>query len=111
MNSMITRFLRPTAALFLCFSAASCGDDPELVRKREEQKSEILRLDSELKVLQEKIAEIPKDRTAELTKLQEESESQKATITALEDEIQDLQAQKARIEKDHEAYKQKYVVR
>lgn len=111
MNCLTSRLLRPAAALLLCFSVSSCGDDPELVRKREEQKTEIRRLDSELKVLQEKIAQIPRDKTAELSELKGSADKQKEEIATLETEIEDLLAKKAQIEKDHEAYKRKYVVR
>jgi hypothetical protein len=33
--------LRAAAALLLGFASVSCSDDPELVRKRDEQKAEI----------------------------------------------------------------------
>ena len=82
-----------------------------MVRKRDEQKAEISRLDSELKVLQEKEAHIPQDRSADLKALKEQSELQKENIAQLEEKIEELEAQKARIEKEHEAYKRKYVVR
>jgi septal ring factor EnvC (AmiA/AmiB activator) len=110
MTCMTSRLLRPAAALLLCLSFSSCGDDPELVRKREEQKAEIRRLDGELKVLQEKISQIPADKTTELSKLKQDAELQKDEISSLEDEIQLLQTKKAEIEKAHEAYKRKYVV-
>ncbi len=106
-----TRLLRPAAALLFCLSLASCGDDPELVRKRDEQKAEISRLDSELKVLQEKIERIPPDRSSELKDLKQQSELQKENIARLEEKIEELETQKAQIEKEHEAYKRKYVVR
>jgi septal ring factor EnvC (AmiA/AmiB activator) len=111
MNPMPSRVLRIAAASLLCLSLSSCGDDPELVRKREEQKAEIRRLDGELKVLQEKISQIPQDKTSELSKLKQNSEIQKDEIEGLEGDIASLQAKKAEIEKAHEAYKRKYVIR
>ena len=111
MNQTSSSLLRTGAALLLCLSFSSCGDAPELVRKREEQRAEIRMLDGELKILQEKIDQLPPDRATELIKLKGESEQQKEDIARLEKEIESLQAEKARIEKDHEAYKRKYVVR
>lgn len=107
----LTSLLRPAALALVCLSFSSCGDDPELVRKREEQKAEIRLLDGELKILQEKIAQIPPDRSTEISKLKQESELQQAEIAKLEAEIESLQKQKAQVEKDHEAYRRKYVVR
>ena len=111
MNPLTSRVLRPAAALLLCLAFSSCGDDPELVRKREEQKAEIRRLDGELKVLQEKISQIPSDKSKELAELKKESETQKESIATLENDIEKLETEKARIEKDHEAYKRKYSLR
>ncbi|QJE97219.1 hypothetical protein [Luteolibacter luteus] len=111
MNPMPSRMLRLAAASLLCLSFSSCGDDPQLVQKREEQKAEIRRLDGELKVLQEKISQIPADKTSELSKLKQDSDLQKQEIENLEEEIASLQSKKAEIEKAHEAYKRKYVIR
>jgi septal ring factor EnvC (AmiA/AmiB activator) len=107
----LSSLLRPAALALVCLSFSSCGDDPELVRKREEQKAEIRLLDGELKILQERISNIPPDRSAEISRLKTESESQQAQVAALEQEIESLQKQKAQIEKDHEAYRRKYVAR
>lgn len=106
-----TRLLRASALLLTCLAVSSCGDDPELVRKREEQKAEIRLLDGELKILQEKIAQLPPDRATDIAKMKQESELQQDEIAKLEQEIVSLQKQKAEIEKDHEAYRRKYVVR
>ncbi len=108
---MTSRLLRASALLLTCLAVSSCGDDPELVRKREEQKAEIRLLDGELKILQEKIAQLPPDRTTEVAKLKQESELQQVEIAKLEQEIASLQKQKVDIDKDHEAYRRKYVVR
>ena len=107
----LSSLLRPAALALLCVSFSSCGDDPELVRKREEQKTEIRLLDGELKILQEKISQIPPDRSNEISKLKKESELQQDEIAKLEAEIETLQKQKTQVEKDHEAYRRKYVVR
>jgi hypothetical protein len=109
--SALSSLLRPAALALLCVSISSCGDDPELVRKREEQKAELRLLDGELKILQEKISQIPPDRSTEISKLKQESELQQQDISKLELEIEALQKEKAQVEKDHEAYRRKYVVR
>jgi len=106
-----TRVLHAAALLSACFSFSSCGDDPALVRKREEQKTEIRLLDGELKILQEKIASLPPDRTTEVAKLKQDSELQQEQIATLETEIEGLRKKKTEIEKEHEAYRRKYVVR
>jgi hypothetical protein len=106
-----TQVLRASALLLACLAVSSCGDDPELVRKREEQKAEIRLLDGELKILQEKIAQLPPDRTTEIAKMKQDAELQQEEISKLEEEVVSLQKQKAQIEKDHEAYRRKYVVR
>jgi chromosome segregation ATPase len=106
-----TRLLRALALLLTSLAVSSCGDDPELVRKREQQKAEILLLDGELKILQEKIAQLPPDRASEIAKMKHDSELQQEEIAKLEQEIASLQKDEAQIEKDHEAYRRKYIVR
>jgi peptidoglycan hydrolase CwlO-like protein len=107
----LTSLPRPAALALLCLAFSSCGDDPALVIQRDKQKAELVRLDYELKMLQEKIDQIPPDRSSEISKLKVESEDQQGKITALEQEIERLQAEKAEVEKKHEAYRRKYVVR
>ncbi len=93
------------------FALASCGDDPELVRKREEQRAEIRRLEGELAVLQEKMSDIPPDRSADLDKLKQEAEENKTRVASLEDEIADLEKEKQGVERELESYRRKYVIR
>ncbi|WP_367875138.1 hypothetical protein [Luteolibacter sp. Populi] len=107
----MSRLLSSAGLVLVCLSFSSCSDDPELVRKREEQKAEIRLLDGELKILQEKISNIPPDRSTEISKLKQDSELQQTQIATLEQEIERLQKQKTQIEKDHEVYRRKYVVR
>lgn len=106
----LTALLRPAALALVCLSFSSCGDDPALVLQRDKQKEELKRLDGELKLLQEKINQIPPDRSTEISKLKLQSEEQQGQITALELDIERLQKEKAEVEKQHEAYRRKYVV-
>lgn len=111
MNSSHLRWLRPTGALALCLAFSSCSDDPELVRQREEQKVEISKLEGELAILDEKLEQVPPDRSAEVTQLKQDAETNRAQVAELESEIEALERQKADIEKQHEAYRRKYVLR
>lgn len=106
-----TRCLRALALLLTSLAVSSCGDDPELVRKRDIQKAEIALLDGELKILQEKIAQLPPDRATDIAQMKQKSELQQEEIAKLEQEIASLQKEKSQIEKDHEAYRRKYIVR
>ena len=107
----LTSLARPVALCLACLSFSSCGDDPELVRKRHEQETEIRELNGELKILQERISQLPADRSSEIAALKKTSEEQQAQIATLEADIDRLQKDKAKIEKDHEAYRRKYIVR
>jgi TolA-binding protein len=107
----LTSLLRPAALALLCLSFSSCHDDPALVLKREQQKAELVQLDGDLKVLQEKINQIPPDRSSDISKLKLQAEEQQGQISALEQEIERLQKQKADVEKQHEAFRRKFVVR
>lgn len=106
-----TPILRAAAALLLGFASVSCSDDPELVRKRDEQKAEIRKLEGELAILQERMEQAPPDRSADLARLKEDAAKNKEEIEDLETEIADLEKRKAATEAEHEAYRRKYVVR
>ena len=111
MNSFTSRLWRPAGALALCLAFGSCSDDPELVRQREEQKVEISKLEGELAILEEKLEQVPPDRSAEVVQLKQDAETNRTQVAELEAEIEALENQKADIEKKHEAYRSKYVVR
>lgn len=100
---------RAAAASLLCVAFSSCGDDPELVNKREQQRAEIGKLEAQLSVLEERMESVPPDRSQEIADLKEESKANLGEIAALEGEIQKLEQEKAEIEKDYEAYRRKYV--
>ena len=111
MKSRIHPWLRPAAALALCAFFSSCGDDPALVLKRDQQRAEITKLQSELAILQERMEQIPPDRSAEVAQLKQDAEANRGQIAELETEVAALEKEKAEIEKQHEAYRRKYVVR
>lgn len=111
MNSSSFRWWRPAGAFVLCLMFSSCGDDPELVRQREEQKVEISKLEGELAILEEKLEQVPPDRSNEVERLKADAETNRAQIAEVEAEIEALEKKKAEIEKQHEAYRRKYVVR
>ena len=111
MNSSPFRWWHPAGALALCLVFSSCGDDPELVRQREEQKVEISKLEGELAILEEKLEQVPPDRSEEVEQLKADAETNRAQIAEVEAEIETLEKKKAEIEKQHEAYRRKYVVR
>jgi septal ring factor EnvC (AmiA/AmiB activator) len=111
MNSLHSRWLRPAGALVLCLAFSSCSDDPELVRQREEQKVEISKLEGELAILDEKLEQVPKDRSEEVTRLKQDAETNRTQVAELESKIEALEREKADIEKQHEAYRRKYVLR
>ncbi|MEK7952627.1 hypothetical protein [Luteolibacter soli] len=112
MKSEITLGLRCAAALVLCVALNSCGDDPELVRKREEQKAEISKLQGQLSVLKERLDQIPEgDKTAKIEELKQQADDNRAKIASLENEVEALGKEKAQVEKDHEKYKHKYIAK
>jgi archaellum component FlaC len=111
MKSEITLGARCVAALVICVALSSCGDDPELVRKRDEQRVEISRLNGQLELLHEKMEQIPPDRGAKIEELKQQAEENRNQIAALEAEIEGLEKEKADVERQHQAYRRKYVAK
>jgi FtsZ-binding cell division protein ZapB len=111
MKSEITQGLRCVVALALCVALSSCGDDPELVKKREQLKAETSKLNGELSILKERLESMPKDKAVDIDKLKEQAENNRTQIASLESEVEALGKEKADIEKQHQAYKRKYVVK
>lgn len=103
--------LRSLLTVLACMAVVSCGDDPELVRKREEQRAEIRKLQSELAVLDERLKNAPKDRSEDLAKLEEETAGREEKIEALEKEVAALEERKKEIEAEFEDYRKKYPIR
>jgi len=93
--------------LLLC---AGC-DSKELVQKREQQQVEITRLRGELKLIDEKLKNMPPDRSKELAAAKEQEEAQLAEIKALESEVADLEERKRELQSEFESYRAKYPVK
>jgi chromosome segregation ATPase len=111
MKSRFPRLSRPVGAFALSLALAACSDDPELVRQREQQKVEISKLEGELAFLEEKLEQVPPDRSAEVEQLKQDAEANRGQVADLEAEIESLERKKEEIVKQHEAYRRKYVVR
>lgn len=89
-------------------ACGSCGDAPELVEKRERQKTEIARLTGELALIEEKIKNIPPDVTEELEAARKNADEQTARIQVLETEIKELQERKRVLQSEFDSYRAKY---
>ena len=111
MKVEITRGLRYVAALAICVGLSSCGDDPELVKKREQLKAETSRLNGELSILKERLESIPPDKAVNIEELKEKAENNRTQIASLESEVEALGKEKAEIEKKHKDYRLKYAVK
>ncbi len=90
------------------FFAVSCKDDPELIRKRDEQRLEIGKLEAELAVLDDRLDNAPEDRSEELKALRERTEQNRTEIAELEKELADLSAKRRAMEGEFSSYKAKY---
>ncbi len=95
-------------AALAAFACASCGDAPELVEKRERQKTEIARLTGELALIEEKIKNRPPDVSEELEAARKKADEQTAQIQALEAEIKELQTRKRGLQSQFDSYRSKY---
>lgn len=95
-------------AMLGAVALVSCGDDPEMVTKREKQKAEIARLSGELTLAQEKLKNMPPDVSADLEKAKQEAEKQSTEIATLEKEISDLQTRKRALQTEFDNYRAKY---
>ena len=98
------------AAIAVTILATSCGDPPELVEKRMLQETEITRLKGEIALLEERIANLPEDRSEELAEARAKAEEQSATIDSLETEIAGLESRRNALTEELEAYQRKYRV-
>jgi cell division protein FtsB len=101
----------PALAALLMMASASCGDDPKLVEKREQQKAEITRLKGEIALIDEKLKNLPPDVTSQLVDAKAAAEKQAAEVAALEREVGDLDARKRALEKEFDTYRVKYPVK
>ena len=94
--------------VLIALSCASCGDDPKLLEKREQQKAEITRLKGELALIEEKLKNLPPDVSTDLTEAKKLSDKQTAEVAELEKEVAGLDARKRLLQSEFDAYKAKY---
>jgi predicted nucleic acid-binding Zn-ribbon protein len=111
MNYPSFRSWTATGVVALAFLLCSCGDDPVLVKQRDEQKLAISKLEGELSMLAVQLENAPPDRSAELAQLKLDAEANRAQIEELEAAIDALEREKSAIEKEHAAFRRKYVTR
>jgi len=79
---MTAKFL-PLLLSSLPLVLGACRENPELVRKREEQRAEIKRLEGEIALIDEKLKAIPVIHEDDLAKARKELESQNTKPPAL----------------------------
>lgn len=108
---MILKLFRTAATGCLLVAICSCKENPELVRKREEQRTEIKRLEGELSLIEEQLKDIPPDRTKELIIAKGEADAQAVEIEKLEKEVAILDARKKELEGKFADYRRKYPVK
>lgn len=106
----MNHFFRITYITSITILSISCGDDPELIKKRNEQKIEISRLESELIIMNEQLKGIPADRSAQLDELKKELEAQAQHLNNLEQEVIQLEKDKRDALKKYQDYKKKYPI-
>lgn len=106
-------FLRPPllAIVAIALFCPSCHDDPQLVEKREKQKAEIVRLNGELALIEEKLKNLPPDVSEQLPEAKAISEKQSAEIASLQSEVASLDARKRALQAEFDAYRVKYQVK
>jgi len=95
----------------LALTLGSCRENPELVRKREEQRSEIKRLEGEIALIQEKMKDFPASLDTDVANARKTLDSQSAEIARLEQEIPALEDRKRALEKEFASYRAKYRVK
>lgn len=100
-----------TIAAGSVLALGSCGDDPKMVEKREQQKSEITRLKGEIALIEEKLKSLPPDMSAQLAEAKQLFTKQSAEATRLESGVADLDARKRALQTEFDAYRLKYQVK
>ncbi len=91
-------------------SLVSCGDDPQLVAKRESQKTEIARLSGELALIEEKLKNLPPDVSKELEAARAKADAQIVEVTRLESGLAQLEARRDDLKAEFDAYRAKYPI-
>lgn len=99
-----------TRALVFCSSLfiISCGDDPKMVEKREQQKAEISKLRGEIALIEEKLKNLPPDVSADLAATRDLVEKQQSEVAVLEKEVAVLVERKRELQNEFDSYKIKY---
>lgn len=87
---------------------SSCGEDPKLVQKRDEQKMEIIQLKGDVALLEEKLRTMPPDVSEDLTKAGERTAELDAETAKLTAEIKSLESRKREIQAEFDSYRAKY---
>ncbi len=95
----------------LCFAVISCGDDPELVAKRDQQQAELRRLEGELMLLEQKLDKPPPDRREDLEALEAQIARDRAEIASLEEQVPELEARRRELELELQQYQRDYPLR
>ncbi|WP_411827741.1 hypothetical protein [Luteolibacter sp. AS25] len=95
------------APLIVSLGFVSC-DDPALVKKKGEQESEIARLTGELEIAEEKLKDLPEDRTEELLSATVVNKKLEAERQELLDEIEQIEMQETLLKEQFDTYKAKY---
>lgn len=103
-------FVTPMLAISFV-SLTSCDDDPQLIQKRESQRTEIARLEGELNVIHERIKNAPSDKSSELEKIKTSHQEELRKIKKLETEIEILETEKRDLEHKLKTYMEKYPLR
>ena len=103
-------FLYPLFAIAI-LAVSSCSEDPKLVEKREKQKIEIIRLQGEIAIIEEKLKDVPPDMSSELADARKTAEKQSAEVERMEGEIAALNARKLSRQAEFDAYRAKYHVK
>lgn len=98
----------PAAGALCALLLSSCGDDPELVARKEQQKTEIASLRGEIALLEEKLRDLPEDVSDQLDSARKKEASQNAEIARLEEEIKNLQKRKRELGKEFDVYRARY---
>lgn len=101
-------FRIPHIAVLTALACWSCGENSELVAKREKQRAEIARLKGELALVEEKLKHMPSDVSAELEEARKKEKEQTAEISSLETEIAELQARKRALQAEYDSYRANY---
>lgn len=94
--------------IMVFFACTSCKDDPELIAKREQQRTEIARLQGEVALAKERLGHMPKDKGAQLKMAEKQLQELALEANKLEAEVSEMQRRKADLEKEFAQYKEKY---